>query len=108
MLLPTLAIVPKLATPVVFVLISVLLALPQWLVLRRRVRHAALWCVARLAGWGLARLAAGGNISTTMGVLVVFLLPPVVECVAWWLMLDLPSASLRGPSASGGGSRLAP
>jgi hypothetical protein len=87
-LLHSLAIDSKWSGPVAFVLVSVLVALPQWLVLRRRARHAALWSVARLVGWVLTMLVTGANISTAPDVLAVCLLPPAVECVAWWLMLD--------------------
>ncbi len=88
-------------TALAIVLIGGSVTFPQWLVLRRRVRRAALWVVAGVLGWGLARLAIGESISSLPDVLAVGLLPPTVASLAWWLLLDkLPQSESNGGKTS--------
>jgi hypothetical protein len=61
---------------------------PQWILLRRRVRHAALWVLAFMLGWGAAFLFTDRAISSQQEVLAVVLLPPIAASIAWWLLLD--------------------
>lgn len=86
--------------PLVVVLIGGCVALPQWLLLRRRVRHAVSWILASVLGWVVAILVAGETISSPEDVLAVALLPPAAACIAWWLCLDkLPRREGGGGSA---------
>ena len=79
------------------VLIGGALALPQWLVLRRRVPRASGWLLSSVLGWGLALLAIGDTISSPLDVLAIGLLPPAMASLAWWLLLDqLPQHEGRG------------
>ncbi len=59
----------------------------QWLVLRRRVRHASFWILASVLGWGIAFLPSGGSISSEVDILAVVLIPPIVASLAWWVLL---------------------
>jgi hypothetical protein len=93
----TLMVDSGLSTALAIVLIGGSLALPQWLVLRRRVGHAAWWIVASVLGWGLVRLVAGGTISIMQDVIAVAFLPSAAASIAWWLLLDkLPQRESNG------------
>lgn len=63
-------------------------ALPQWWVLRRRVRHAGWWLVAGCLGWGLAGLITGQTILISFEAIVAGLMPAVAAGLALWLLLD--------------------
>ena len=63
------------------------IGLPQWLVLRQRVRHAAWWILANVLGWGVG-LVAGKTLSNPLGLLAFGLMPPIAASVALWLLLD--------------------
>ncbi len=79
------------------VVIGGAIGLPQWLVLRQRVRRAALWILASVLGWGVALLLTDGAISSQQEVLSVVLLPPTAASIAWWLLLDkLPQRESNG------------
>ena len=71
----------------VIVLIGGSIGLPQWLLLRQRVRRAAVWMLASVLGWGMALLLAPGAISNQQQVLAVMLVPPLAGSIAWWLLL---------------------
>ena len=72
-------------------------ALPQWLVLRQRVRRAAGWILASVLGWEVALLLTDGAISSQPEVLSVVFLPPLAASIAWWLLLDkLPQRAGNG------------
>lgn len=65
-----------------------LIGLPQWVMLRQRVRRAAWWLLGSILGWGVASLIVDGPISSTPDVLAVVFLPPIATSIAWWLLLD--------------------
>lgn len=64
------------------------IGLTQWLVLRRRVRHAGWWILASVLGWGIAGLIAGNTLTSLLDALPIGLLPPIATSIAWWLLLD--------------------
>ena len=86
--------------PAVFILlIGGSAGLAQWLVLRRRVRRAALWILASVLGWGMPFLPHGA-IASQPGMLSVVLLPAIVASIAWWLLLGkLPRRESSGDNA---------
>jgi hypothetical protein len=69
------------------VVVSGLFGAVQWLVLRRRVRHAAWWIPATLVGWGTVGLVASGPASDFLA-LALGIVPPTVSAVTLWLLLD--------------------
>ncbi|PKO12724.1 MAG: hypothetical protein CVU39_22415 [Chloroflexi bacterium HGW-Chloroflexi-10] len=74
-----------------------LISLPQWLVLRRQVRHALWWIFAHGFGWGLFGLLTGTSISNTFGLIVMGLIPAIATSAACWLLLDwLPHKDMEG------------
>ena len=65
------------------VLVSGSIGLPQWLVLRQCVHHAAWWIPANVLGWGIAALVAGANY-----LLALSIIPAIATSVVLWLLLD--------------------
>ena len=65
------------------------MGLVQWLVLRRRVRHAAWWILANVLGWGVVGWGAA-TLSNQMVVPAVgiLLVPGIATSIALWLLLD--------------------
>ena len=76
------------------------IGLPQWLVLRQHVHHAAWWILASVLGWGMVRLVAGKTISSPLDILALGLLPPTAASIAWWLLLDRLSQRKGGNTPS--------
>jgi len=72
----------------IFFLMGGLLGLIQWIVLRKKIQFAGWWILANSLGWGLAILITSGNISNPLANLMVALLPPLVTCVALWVLLS--------------------
>jgi len=70
-----------------FFLMGSLLGLMQWFVLRKNVRNSGWWILANAAGWGLAIAITSGDISNSLAVLTVSLLPPLITCVVLWILL---------------------
>jgi len=69
-------------------LIGATVALPQWWMLRQRVRHASWWILAQGFGWGMTGLL---NLVTSepFPVLLAFaLIPTIATGIACWLLLD--------------------
>jgi hypothetical protein len=64
-------------------LVSGSIGLPQWLVLRQCVQHAAWWILANVLGWGIAALVAGANY-----LLALSIIPAIATSVVLWLLLD--------------------
>ena len=88
-LLPAgLAVDSTLLNALLIALMGSLIGLIQWLVLRKHVRQAGWWILACAVGWGLAFLVIGPSISSTLDVVIVALLPPLVTCLALWALLD--------------------
>ena len=77
-------------------LIGATMALPQWWMLRQRVRHASWWLVAYGLGWCLVGLL---NLVTTEPLpvlLAIALMPAITTGIACWLLLDwLPNHELK-------------
>jgi hypothetical protein len=65
------------------VLVSGSIGLPQWLVLRQCVQHAAWWILANVLGWGIAALVAGATY-----LLALSIIPAIAASVVLWLLLD--------------------
>jgi hypothetical protein len=70
-----------------FELVKILLTggvigLAQWLLLRRRVPHAAWWILANVLGWGVSAV-----FSSWLD-LWVLAAPALATVIAWWLLLD--------------------
>jgi len=77
-------------------LIGVIIALPQWLLLRQRVRHASWWILASGLGWSLIGLLNQLTSEPSYVLMVIGLLPAIAAAAACWLMLDrLPSYDLQ-------------
>jgi hypothetical protein len=76
------------ASPALAIVVIAGAIAPQWILLRRRVRHAGIWVLAFILGWGVAFLLTDGTISSQLEVLAVVLLPPIAASIAWWLLLD--------------------
>lgn len=77
-------------------LIGATVAVPQWWLLRRRVRYAFWWILAYGLGWSMIGLL---NLVTPepLAVLLAFaLLPAIATGIACWLLLDwLPKRELE-------------
>jgi hypothetical protein len=77
-------------------LIGVIIALPQWWLLRQRVRHAWWWILASGLGWSLIGLLRQLTSEPSLVLLVIGLLPAIAAAAACWLLLDrLPSYDLQ-------------
>lgn len=77
-------------------LIGATVAVPQWWLLRRRVRYAFWWILAYAFGWcmiGLLNLITSEPLPV---VLVFALMPAIATGIACWLLLDwLPKHELQ-------------
>ena len=69
-------------------LVGGLLALPQWWLLRTRLRQAFWWLLANLLGWGLVGAVSGKSITSLFEMLVVGVIPAFATGVGCWLLLD--------------------
>jgi hypothetical protein len=69
-------------------LIGAMVALPQWLVLRQRVRHAFWWILAGGLGWGLVGLLNLVTSDPLPVLMAIGLLPAMATGMAFWLLLD--------------------
>jgi hypothetical protein len=54
----------------------------QWLVLRRRVPHAAWWILANVIGWGVS------TVFSSWLDLWILAAPALATVIAWWFLLD--------------------
>ncbi|MFH1633536.1 MAG: hypothetical protein ABIG63_05940 [Chloroflexota bacterium] len=77
-------------------LIGATIVVPQWLMLRQRVRNASWWILAHGFGWcvtGLLNLVTTEPFSV---LLAIALIPAIATGITCWLFLDwLPSHELR-------------
>jgi hypothetical protein len=82
-------------------LIGATVAVPQWWLLRPRVRHASWWFLTYGMGWGMVGLL---NILTSDPLpvlLAIALMPAITTGIAWWLLLDwLPNRELKSSPSS--------
>jgi hypothetical protein len=70
--------------------------LTQWLVLRRRVRHAAWWILASAISWGIVGLVTAGTLSSLPDLLAFTLVPNIATSIVLWLLLDwLPQGEVK-------------
>lgn len=69
-------------------LIGASIALPQWFLLRQRVRHAFWWILAGGIGWGLVGLLNLVTSEPLPVLLAIGLLPAMATGLACWLLLD--------------------
>lgn len=69
-------------------LIGASIALPQWFLLRQRVRHAFWWILACAIGWGLVGLLNLVTSEPLPVLLAIGLLPAMATGLACWLLLD--------------------
>lgn len=69
-------------------LIGAMVALPQWLLLRQRVRHAFWWILAVGLGWGLVGLLNLVTSDPLPVLLAIGLLPAIATGIVCWLLLD--------------------
>ena len=70
-------------------LIGATIAIPQWWMLRKRVRYAVLWILANGLGWSLVGLLSLVTLSDPFPVLVaIALIPAMITAIALWLLLD--------------------
>ncbi len=69
-------------------LIGAMVALPQWLLLRRQVRYAFWWILAYGVGWGLVGLLNLVTSDPLPVLLAIGLLPAIATGMAFWLLLD--------------------
>ncbi|HEX6034970.1 MAG TPA: hypothetical protein VFY83_11065 [Anaerolineales bacterium] len=77
-------------------LIGATMALPQWWMLRHRVRHAAWWLLAYGLGWCLVGLLNLVTAEPLPVLLAIALMPAIATGVACWLLLDwLPKHELK-------------
>jgi hypothetical protein len=79
------------------------MGLVQWLVLRRRVRHAAWWILANVLGWGIvgwgAETLSNQMVVQAVGILLV---PGIATSMALWLLLvESPNVAGLGFASSG-------
>jgi hypothetical protein len=98
---PDLDVPPLYAAVIEVALIGGSMGLAQWLVLRKRVRHAAWWILASVVGWQMAAWVAGDSASIPLDLFAFGLLPSAAGGIAWWLLLDrLPTRESLGTAAS--------
>ena len=69
-------------------LIGASVAVPQWLLLRQRVRYAFWWILACGIGWSLAGLLNFVTTDPLPLLLAIALLPAIGTGIACWLLLD--------------------
>jgi hypothetical protein len=82
-------------------LIGATMALPQWWMLRHRVRHASWWLLAYGLGWCLVGLLNLVTAEPIPVLLTIALMPAITTGIACWLLLDwLPKYELKGSTSS--------
>jgi len=82
-------------------LIGATMALPQWWMLRQRVRHASWWLVACGLGWCLVGLLNLVTAEPLPVLLAIALMPAITTSIACWLLLDwLPKYELKSSISS--------
>jgi hypothetical protein len=82
-------------------LIGVTVALPQWWMLRQRVRHASWWLLACGLGWCLVGLLSLVTSEPIPVLLAIALVPTITTGIACWLLLDWsPTHELRGSASA--------
>jgi hypothetical protein len=69
-------------------LIGASVALPQWWLLRQRVRYAFWWILACGLGWSLAGLLNNVTSNPLPVLIAIALLPAIATGIACWLLLD--------------------
>ncbi|MDX1435569.1 MAG: hypothetical protein R3335_02080 [Anaerolineales bacterium] len=81
-------------------LIGALISVPQWWILRKRLRHAIWWVLAYGCGWGLVGLLNLVTSEPFPVLLAVAWLPAISTGIVLWLLLDrLPSRAIMGDLA---------
>jgi hypothetical protein len=94
------------STSIVLILLGLLLigatmVLPQWWILRQRVRHASLWLIAWGLGWVMVGLFNLITSEPIPGLLAIALMPAITTGIALWLLLDwLPNRELKSSTSS--------
>lgn len=74
-------------------LVGITLGIAQWVVLRGRVRGASWWVPMTAAGWALAGLIGGAELTTPFDALPIVVVPPAATTLALWLLINrLPNA----------------
>jgi len=83
-------------------LIGATVAVPQWWMLRQRVRYASWWILAHGFGWCITGLLNLVTLSEPFPVLLaIALMPAIATGVACWLLLDwLPKHELKSSAPS--------
>ena len=78
-------------------LIGATVAVPQWWLLRQRVRYAFWWILAYGFGWWMTGLLNLVTSEPFPVLLAIALMPAIATGIACWLLLDwLPEHQLRG------------
>ena len=83
-------------------LIGTAIVVPQWWMLRQRVRYASWWILAHGFGWCITGLLNLVTLSEPFPVLLaIALMPAIATGVACWLLLDwLPKHELKSSAPS--------
>ena len=77
-------------------LIGATIAVPQWWMLRQRVRYASLWILAYGFGWCMTGLLNLVTPEPFLVLLAIALIPAIATGITWWLFQDwLPSHELK-------------
>jgi hypothetical protein len=77
-------------------LIGASVAVPQWWLLRKRVRYAFWWILAYGFGWGMIGLLNLVTSDPLPVLLAMALLPGITTGIVWWLLLDrFPNQGLK-------------
>jgi hypothetical protein len=82
-------------------LIGATVALPQWWMLRQRVRHASWWIFAYGFGWWLVGILNFVTSEPIIVLLAIALIPTITTGIAFWLLLDwFPNHELKSSISS--------
>lgn len=82
-------------------LIGATIAVPQWWLLRKRVRNASWWILANGIGWCLTGLLNLVTSEPFPVLLAIALIPTIATSIACWLLLDwLPENELKSSLSS--------
>lgn len=82
-------------------LIGVTMAVPQWWMLRVRVRYSPWWILAHGLGWSMTGLLNLITSEPFLVLLAIALIPAIATGIACWLLLDrLPKHGLKSSIAS--------